>query len=99
MKAFKSLKVYEYFEDHLVRNVCVHNEGTMAVIRCHCFSTLKSKSTYTFYVAIMTAGKVVGGSCSCLAGKEGGACSHVAALMVFFEYFINPRRACATRIQ
>ena len=72
MKAFKSLKVYEYFEDHLVRNVCVHNEGTMAVIRCHCFSTLKSKSTYTFYVAIMTTGKVVGGSCSCLAGKEGG---------------------------
>ena len=35
MKAFKSLKAYKYFEDHLVRNVWVHNEGTMAVIRCH----------------------------------------------------------------
>ena len=35
MKTFKSLKAYKYFEDHLVRNVWVHNEGTMAVIRCH----------------------------------------------------------------
>ena len=26
MKAFKSLKAYKYFKDHLVRNVWVHNE-------------------------------------------------------------------------
>ena len=84
MKAFKSLKAYKYFEDRLVRTM----RGTMAVIRCHCFSSLKSKSTYTFYVAIMSTGKVVGASCSCVAGK-GGACSHVAALMFYFEDFIK----------
>ena len=36
----------------------------------------------------MLTGKVVGASCSCVAGK-GGACSHVAALMFYFEDFIK----------
>ena len=47
-----------------------------------------SISTYTSYVAIMPKGKVVGASCSCVAGK-GGACSHVAALMFNFEDLIK----------
>ena len=61
MKTFKSLKAYKYFEDPLVRNVWVHNEETKAVIRCHCFSSSKSKSTYTSHVTKMTTGKVGGG--------------------------------------
>ena len=36
----------------------------------------------------MAIGKVVGASWSCVAGK-GGACSHVAALMFYFEDFIK----------
>ena len=85
MKAFKSLKAYKYFSDGLVKNVWVHqNEDASIVIRGHCFSSLKAKATYVVYVILKKAGDVVSAKCKCVAG-EGGACSHIAALLFYIE--------------
>ena len=88
MKAYKSLKAYKYFKDSFVRNVWSnsHKETQLVVVRAHCFSSLKAKTTYTVYVMFKKDGTVVTAECNCVAGR-GGACSHVAALLFFIEDF------------
>ena len=47
MKAYKSLKAYKYFSDHLVENVWANSEEEeMVIIRGYCHLSLKSKPTF-----------------------------------------------------
>ena len=71
MKAFKSLKAYKYFSDHLVLNVWASSEEgeDIVVIRGYYHSSLKSKTTYTAYVVPRTSGDVLAAQCKCVAGK------------------------------
>ena len=55
----------------------------MLVVRGYCYSSLKSKATYTVYL-ILTSGDVLAVQCMCIAGK-GEACGHVAALLFYIE--------------
>ena len=87
MKAFKSLKAYKYFSEGLIQNVWIHQDDdtpSIIVIRAHCFSSLKSKVTYTVYATLKTTGDVVSAVCKCVAGR-GGACSHIAVLLFYVE--------------
>ena len=85
LKAFKSLKAYKYFADGLVKNVSLSKYGNNnLVIRCHCFSSLKAKTTYQVYLLVEKSGNVLAAKCKCVAGK-GAACSHCAALMFHIE--------------
>ena len=67
------MKAYKYFSEGLIQNVWIHqNDDTLSiVIQAHCFSSLKSKATYTVYANLKATGDVAG---------KGGACSHITAL-------------------
>ena len=55
LEAFKSLKAYKYLADRLVKNVWAHNaEDGLIVVRGHCFSSLKAKTTYTLFKVQVT---------------------------------------------
>ena len=88
MEAFKSLTAYQYFADGLVTNVWTHHlqreDSSLVIVKGYCFASLKAKTTYTVHVLLKTRGEIVGGACTCVAGK-GQACSHIAALLFFLE--------------
>ena len=96
LEAFKSLKAYKYFADGLVKNVWAHNaEDGLIVVRGHCFSSLKAKTTYTVFALFKATGDVLAAQCKCVAGR-GEACSHIAALLFFVED--HKRKAEPTRL-
>ena len=69
MRAFKSLKAYRYFADGYVQNAWV-TEATpdLLVVRCYCFSSLKSSKTYPVFVCLGRNGDVYSAECKCVAG-------------------------------
>ena len=71
MRAFKSLKAFKYFADGYVQNVWatkVDQESNLLVIRCYCFSSLKSGTTYPVFVCLSCNGDVYSAECKCVAG-------------------------------
>jgi hypothetical protein len=84
LKAYISLKAYKYFDDNVVTNVWSSTLQGMIMLKAHCFSSLKAKSTYDVFISWTKDGNIVACKCSCVAGK-GEACSHVAAVMFHLE--------------
>ena len=71
MKAFKSLKAFRYFADGYVRNIWateVDQASHLLIIRCYCFSSLKSGTTYPVFVCLGQSGDVYSAECKCVAG-------------------------------
>ena len=69
MKAFKSLKAYRYFADGYIQHawateVC----RDLVIVRCYCFSSLKSAKTYPVFVCLGRNGDVYSAECKCVAG-------------------------------
>ena len=69
MKAFKSLKAYRYFADGYIQHawateVC----RDLVIVRCYCFSSLKSAKTYPVFVCLSRNGDVYSAECKCVAG-------------------------------
>ena len=71
MRAFKSLKAFKYFADGYVHNVWaakVDQKSDLLIIRCYCFSSLKSGTTYPVFVCLSVSGDVYSAECKCVAG-------------------------------
>ena len=90
MRAFKSLKAYEFFYDGYVHNVWTHlfPESSAPVVYVHGFvhHSLSSDLPLEVFVAVNGEnGDVYSAKCNCVSGL-GEACSHVAALLFYLEH-------------
>jgi len=78
MRAYKSLKGYQYYSDGYVQNVWISpitetgvngaSSNDLLIVKCHCFSSLKASTTYPVYLCLSNKGDVYAAECKCVAG-------------------------------
>ena len=91
MRAFKSLKAYNFFADGFVKNMCLYQypESSLVVIRAYCHHSLTIDSALQVFVCLScTTGDVYTAQCNCVSGL-GEACSHVTALLFTLEDIVR----------
>ena len=78
MRAYKSLKGYQYYSDGYVQNVWISpitetgvygaSSNDLLIVKCHCFSSLKASTTYPVYLCLSNKGDIYAAECKCVAG-------------------------------
>ena len=69
---------------HRVKCCQVVHAKSVTIVKEYCFASPKAKTTYTVHIVLKTRGEIVGGACTCVAGK-GQAYIHIAALLFYLE--------------
>ena len=69
VRAFKSLKAYKYFQEGYVQRIYTQRDAStkLTISKAEVMASMERR-VYQVFVCLDDAGKVLGGSCKCVAG-------------------------------